>query len=69
MNNINGGVTIDMSYMNQVSPDLKLGIVSVGPGNRWEDVFEILDPLNSTVVGGRSRTVGVGGLVLSGEST
>ncbi|KAF5009172.1 hypothetical protein FDECE_4616 [Fusarium decemcellulare] len=65
-NNIDGGVTIDLSYLNQVTPDTGCEIVSVGPGNRWEDVYKVLDPLNMTVVGGRSRTVGVGGLLLSG---
>lgn len=41
--------------------------VRVGPGNRWENVYSVLDPMNITVAGGRSRTVGVGGLTLSGN--
>ena len=39
----------------------------VGPGNNWGDVYEVLDPLGVSVVGGRESGVGVGGLTLGGE--
>ncbi|EKG17993.1 FAD linked oxidase [Macrophomina phaseolina MS6] len=64
--NIQGGVTINLAGLNTVTPAEDRSYVSVGPGNRWEDVYRVLDPQNLTVVGGRSRTVGVGGLVLMG---
>ncbi|KAM0333066.1 hypothetical protein ACHAQA_001724, partial [Verticillium albo-atrum] len=65
-NNIDGGVTLDLSNLNVVLPSEDGSQVSVGPGNRWEDVYSVLDPLGIAVLGGRSRTVGVGGLLLSG---
>ncbi|KAH6661823.1 FAD binding domain-containing protein [Halenospora varia] len=66
INNIDDGVTIDLSNLNVVELSCDGATVAVGPGNRWEDVYTLLDPMNLTVVGGRSRTVGVGGLLLSG---
>jgi hypothetical protein len=66
-NNINGGVTIDLTRLNDVIPSSDRQTVAVGPGNRWQDVYSVLDPQGLTVLGGRSRTVGVGGLLLSGE--
>ncbi|KAH8655080.1 hypothetical protein BGZ60DRAFT_472959 [Tricladium varicosporioides] len=66
INNIDDGVTIDLSNLNVVKLSRDGTTVAVGPGNRWEDVYTPLDPMNLTVVGGRSRTVGVGGLLLSG---
>ncbi|KAH6695179.1 hypothetical protein F5X68DRAFT_186679 [Plectosphaerella plurivora] len=65
-NNINGGVTIDLSRLGDVIPSPDRQTVAVGPGNRWQDVYSVLDPQGLTVLGGRSRTVGVGGLLLSG---
>ncbi|KAH9434342.1 hypothetical protein MCOR02_006354 [Pyricularia oryzae] len=40
--------------------------VTVGPGNRWDDVMGALDGKNITVVGGRIGNVGVGGYLLGG---
>ncbi|KAH6719573.1 hypothetical protein BKA61DRAFT_669899 [Leptodontidium sp. MPI-SDFR-AT-0119] len=65
LNNIDDGVTLDLSNLNQVTPNADGTVVGVGPGNRWEDVYSVLDPMNLTALGGRSRTVGVGGLVMS----
>ncbi|KAK4224260.1 hypothetical protein QBC38DRAFT_398015 [Podospora fimiseda] len=64
--NIQDGVTIDLVYMKQItiSPDRKT--VTVGPGNRWVDVADVLDPLGLAVIGGRSSNVGVSGLLLGG---
>lgn len=61
-----GGITIDLSNLNtlQISEDRKTA--SLGPGNRWEAVFDFLDPYNVTVVGGRNAGVGVGGFLLGG---
>lgn len=38
--------------------------ITVSPAAKWDDIYEQLDPLNLTVVGGRVAGVGVGGLVL-----
>ncbi|KAH7161884.1 hypothetical protein EDB81DRAFT_641773 [Dactylonectria macrodidyma] len=66
LNNINGGVTIDLSKLDAVIPSRDRSTVRVGPGNRWGGVYQRLDALNLTVLGGRSPTVGVGGLLMGG---
>lgn len=38
--------------------------ITVSPATKWDQLYEQLDPLNLTVVGGRVAGVGVGGLVL-----
>jgi FAD/FMN-containing dehydrogenase len=65
-NNISPGITIDLSNLNTItlSPDNKT--VSVGPAATWGAVYDILDPLNLSVPGGRAGQVGVGGLTLGG---
>lgn len=65
--NINAGITIDMSSINQVTVSADKSYTSVGPGNRWVDVYMKLDALGLAVPGGRVSTVGVGGLVTGGE--
>lgn len=53
--------------MNEISPNKMFPeTASIGPGNRWGQVYDRLDPLNITVLGGRVADVGVGGLLLSG---
>ena len=64
--NIDNGVTIDLSQLNQVTVSPDRATVTVGSGSRWGDVYSTLDPQNLTVPGGRDSTVGVGGLALGG---
>jgi hypothetical protein len=64
--NIDQGITIDLSQLNQVTPSRDLSTVTVGPGNRWADVYSKLDALGIAIGGGRSASVGVGGLTLGG---
>jgi hypothetical protein len=64
--NIDHGITIDLSQLNQVTPSRDLSTVTVGPGNRWADVYFKLDALGIAIGGGRSAAVGVGGLTLGG---
>lgn len=66
--NIQQGITIDLSALNQVTPSAGLSTVTVGPGNRWEDVYLKLDALGIAIGGGRVAIVGVGGLTLGGKS-
>jgi hypothetical protein len=40
---------------------------SIGPGNKWYDVYRQLDSKKVSVVGGREAGVGVGGLTLGGK--
>lgn len=57
--NAPGGVTIDTRNLNglQISEDRT--ITSIGTGNRWNDVYDYLDPMNMTVCA-RSRCSGRG---------
>ncbi|KAH8816925.1 hypothetical protein F5884DRAFT_748400 [Xylogone sp. PMI_703] len=64
--NINGGVTIDLVNMNEVSVNAARNVTSLGPGNRWFDVYSKLEPMGLSVVGGRVADIGVGGLTLGG---
>ena len=64
--NIESGVTIDLQALNQVVVNDIENVASVGPGARWADIYTSLLPRNLTVVGGRSKTVGAGGLLTGG---
>jgi hypothetical protein len=64
--NIQDGVTLDLQYISAVQYDAENDLVQVGPGARWSDVFSTLEPLGVITTGGRSSTVGVGGLTLGG---
>lgn len=64
--NIEQGITIDLTRLNQVTPSADLSTVTVGPGNRWADVYSKLDALGIAIGGGRVAIVGVGGLTLGG---
>ncbi|RFU29595.1 hypothetical protein B7463_g6732, partial [Scytalidium lignicola] len=64
--NINGGVTIDFVNMNEVTVNADRNVTSLGPGNRWFDVYSKLEPMGLSVVGGRVADIGVGGLTLGG---
>ena len=67
--NIAGGVTIDLQNLDQVTVSSDQKAVSLGPGNRWGNVYLKLDSLGLAMVGGRVPTVGVGGLVTGGKQT
>ncbi|CAI6336543.1 unnamed protein product [Periconia digitata] len=64
--NIDGGITVSLENLKQISLSSDKKIAAVGPGNRWIDVYQTLDPDEVTVVGGRVSTVGVSGLTLGG---
>ncbi len=66
--NIKDGVTIDLSSMNKVIYDKEKSMASIGPGARWTEVFEVLEPLGVAVPGGRNGAVGVGGFTLGGNA-
>lgn len=77
LSNVAGGITIDLKLLNEIeylgakdwdgTPLEKGETTRVGPGNRWLAVYEKLQPLGVSVVGGRAATVGVGGFILGGE--
>ena len=64
--NIQGGVTIDLSQLNEINFNRTSMTTYVGAGNLWGDVYSRLDAYNVTVSGGRVSSVGVGGLTLGG---
>ncbi|KAL9057835.1 MAG: hypothetical protein Q9162_002065 [Coniocarpon cinnabarinum] len=64
--NTQGGITLDLSQLNFIHVSDDRGSTVVGPGARWIDLYEKLDPMGLTVAGGRASNVGVGGLTLGG---
>lgn len=64
--NIQGGVTIDMKYLNATVLSEDKTSVAVGAGAVWNDVFGYLGNFNLAAAGGRNGGVGVGGLLLGG---
>ncbi|KAI0016494.1 FAD binding domain-containing protein [Xylariomycetidae sp. FL0641] len=65
-NNIDQGVTIDLTHLNATSYDRATNTASLRPGGRWKDVYAALQADNVTVPGGRDGGVGVGGFLLGG---
>jgi hypothetical protein len=66
-NNINStGVLIASTNLNQLQISDDHSTVHVGPGNRWSDVYQYLEPYNRSAVGGRIGHVGVPGYILGG---
>lgn len=65
--NINNGVLIDVSMFKGVTYNSADKVAIVGAGQRWGDVYNLLDQHNCTVAGGRVLDVGVGGLILGCE--
>jgi len=50
---IEGGVTISLESLKRIDTSPDKTTVSVGPGNRWVDVYQALEPQQLGVVGGR----------------
>ncbi|MCJ1292642.1 hypothetical protein MMC34_004195 [Xylographa carneopallida] len=67
--NIQDGITIDLSAINQVDVSANSKATSVGGGARWEDVYLKLDRMGLAVAGGRVAEVGVGGLLTGGGNS
>ncbi|XEV07541.1 hypothetical protein FSHL1_012828 [Fusarium sambucinum] len=65
-NNIDTGVTIDLTQINATTYNKETNIASVGTGARWGAVYADLLEHDVSVMGGREGVVGVGGLVLGG---
>lgn len=65
-NNIDRGVTIDLSMMNSSSYDPGTNLAGIQPGGRWKKVYADLEEHGVTVAGGRDGGVGVGGFLLGG---
>ncbi|KAL2853809.1 hypothetical protein BJY01DRAFT_258701 [Aspergillus pseudoustus] len=61
-----GGITILFRDLSEVSLSKDKSIVSIGPGNRWGQVYKALEPHGLGVIGGRMSDIGVGGLTTGG---
>lgn len=64
--NIDGGITIDLAQLKEVTVSADKTEVAIGAGNVWYDVYAHLEPYKLKVIGGRVSAVGVGGLTLGG---
>ncbi|KAF2031606.1 FAD-binding domain-containing protein [Setomelanomma holmii] len=62
---IEGGITVSLERMNEITLSSDKKIASIGPGNRWGAVYTKLVEQDLTVIGGRASDVGLG-LVLGG---
>ena len=56
------GILISLQNLTTLTLSESKDLLSVGPGNRWINVYRFLEPYNLAVVGGRVPSVGVGGL-------
>ncbi|RVX75582.1 hypothetical protein B0A52_00935 [Exophiala mesophila] len=63
---INGGITISLQRLKQITISSDKKTVAIGPGNVWHDVYGALQSSNIAVIGGRVADIGVGGLTLGG---
>lgn len=55
-----------MQSMNSVTVSSDRKSVSMGGGNRWGNVYSVLEPLDLATVGGRVSYVGMPGLTIGG---
>lgn len=60
------GILFSLENLNQIDVDTTKNIASIGPGNRWGDVYKNLETRGFVVAGGRVPPVGVGGLLTGG---
>jgi FAD/FMN-containing dehydrogenase len=68
-NDVNGGVTIDLGRMTDVTHDPQSKLASLQPGSRWGDVYEKLLQHSVCVTGGRDGNVGIGGFLTGGGNS
>lgn len=62
------GILVSLEALNSTELSADKTTAKIGPGNRWQAVYEALVPEGLIVVGGRVGPVGVGGLMLGGKS-
>ncbi|RAH68511.1 FAD-binding oxidoreductase [Aspergillus aculeatinus CBS 121060] len=62
----NRGVTIDLRGLNSIDIDSDTYTVQVGTGLTWNEVYQAVDGYDRVVIGGRTGSVGVGGLITGG---
>lgn len=62
------GILLDLSALSDIKLSSDKKVASIGPGATWDIVYEQLEKEELTVVGGRVKGIGVGGLMLGGKS-
>lgn len=60
------GILVDLQRLNQIAVSSDNMVARVGPEARWGDIQAAVGAHKVSVVGGRTPSVGVGGLVLGG---
>lgn len=60
------GVSISLAKFNQIDIASDKQTVDVGPGNKWQAVYEKVEQFGLAVLGGRDGDIGVGGLTTGG---
>ncbi|KAI8245332.1 putative FAD-linked oxidoreductase [Colletotrichum sp. SAR 10_96] len=65
-NSTDGDVLIVFSNMTRLELSAERSHVQLGPGLRWGEIYNALEPYDLTVAGGRVAPVGVPGLLLAG---
>jgi FAD/FMN-containing dehydrogenase len=65
-NNIEGGVTVDLSLLDTTTFDEETETADLAPGARWRQVYAELHKHGRVVVGAREGGVGVAGFLLGG---
>lgn len=63
---IESGFNIDLDRLKSITLTADKKVAKIGPGNRWFDVYDSLEPHGLAVIGGRVADIGVGGLTLGG---
>jgi FAD/FMN-containing dehydrogenase len=59
------GIVIDLRNLKSIAL-VDGGIVQVGAGNTWGDIFAFVEDINTAVVGARYMGVGISGFLLGG---
>lgn len=59
------GIVINLQGLKTLHLDAD-GVLQVGAGNKWGDVYSYLEERELTVIGGRHKDVGVSGYLLGG---
>lgn len=62
------GILISLTDLDTISLASDNSTLIVGPGCRWQDVYDVVVPQNRIVVGGRVGIVGVAGFLLGGRA-
>lgn len=64
--NIDGGITLDLTSINDVKILEDATTVSAGTGATWGNIYPVLDASNRSLTGSRASGVGVGGFLSGG---